>query len=387
MIDKKFKEMASILKNSENVLEVAAGIDVENLICFCKAESVEEIEEWAENVVEDFSYIDTADAKARIVVHTRAGIANYTSKIYIQQAIDRALAACHNKANDYVKIFDEQMEESLTTRHMIESRMEQALRDGEFKAFYQPKYDIKTRKIVGAEALIRWISPETGFMPPGKFIPLFEENGFVIQVDYFILEETFKLQQKRLAEGKEVVPISVNQSRLHMTEENYLEKMKAIVEKYNIPTGLIELEITETMFGDFDNKASQRNAMEIVRGLHELGFSLSVDDFGSGYSSFSLLGSLPMEVMKIDRSVLTGADTSERMKEILAYVIKLGHALKMEVLCEGIETREQENLLMSLGCNLGQGFLNAKPMPVDDFIDFFEKRNSEVAAGTVVIPA
>ena len=251
----------------------------------------------------------------------------------------------------------------------------------------KPKYDLKTRKIVGAEALVRWISPETGFMPPGKFIPLFEENGFVIQVDYYILEKTFQLQKERLEAGKEVIPISVNQSRLHMTEENYLEKMKAIVEKYNIPAGLIELEITETMFGDFDNKASQQNAAKIVQGLHELGFSLSVDDFGSGYSSFSLLGILPMEVMKIDRSVLTGADTSERMKEILAYVVKLGHALNMEVLCEGIETRAQEILLLDLGCRLGQGFFNAKPMPVEEFVNFFEKRNAEVAAGTVSIPS
>ena len=386
MINKIFKEMATKLQKSDVVLELAAGIDVEHLICFCKAESQEQIAAWAEKVIRAYSYMDTADANAKIILHTKAGITHYTPKIYVQQAIDRALSACHHKSNEGVKFFDEKLEEQLTSQHLIESKMEQALRDGEFKAFYQPKYDLKTRKIVGAEALVRWISPETGFMPPGKFIPLFEENGFVIQVDYYILEKTFQLQKERLEAGKEVIPISVNQSRLHMTEENYLEKMKAIVEKYNLPPGLIELEITETMFGDFDNKASQQNAMKIVQGLHELGFSLSVDDFGSGYSSFSLLGILPMEVMKIDRSVLTGADTSERMKEILAYVVKLGHALNMEVLCEGIETREQEILLLGLGCRLGQGFFNAKPMPVEEFVNFFEQRNAEVAAGTVSIP-
>jgi len=386
MIDKRFKEMAAELKDAEPVVIRAAGIDIEHLICFCKAENVEKILDWSESVIKNYSYIETADAQAKVILHTKAGITEYIPKMYVQQAIDRALSACHHQKNDGAKIFDEKMEESLTSRHMIESRMEQALRDGEFKAFYQPKYDIKTRRIIGAEALVRWISPETGFMPPGKFIPLFEQNGFVIQVDYYILEKTFQLQQERLKAGKEVIPISVNQSRLHMTEENYLEKMKAIVEKYNLPPGLIELEITETMFGDFDNKASQKNAENIVRGLHDLGFSLSVDDFGSGYSSFSLLGILPMEVMKIDRSVLVGTDTSDRMKEILSYIIELGHALKMEVLCEGIETRVQEELLMELGCNYGQGFLNAKPMPVEDFVNFFETRNAEVDAGTVVIP-
>ena len=387
MIDKQFKEMAHDIANDKVVVYTAAGIDIEHLICFCKAESVEKIKEWAEQIVEAYSYMDTATAQAKIVLHTKAGIVNYTPKLYIQQAVDRALTACHHKSSHAVQIFDEKMEDMLTSRHFIESKMEQALRDGEFKAFYQPKYDLRTRRIVGAEALVRWISPEAGFMPPGKFIPLFEENGFVIQVDYYILEKTFQLQKERLAAGKEVIPISVNQSRLHMTEENYLEKMRTIVEQYDLPPGLIELEITETMFGDFDNKASQQNAANIVRGLHELGFSLSVDDFGSGYSSFSLLGNLPMEVMKIDRSVLTGADTSERMKEILSYVIDLGHALRMEVLCEGIETREQEILLMNLGCNFGQGFFNAKPMPVEEFVNFFEKRNAEVAAGTVEIPS
>ena len=184
---------------------------------------------------------------------------------------------------------------------------------------------------------------------------------------------------ERLAAGKEIVPISVNQSRLHMTEDGYLEKMRAIVEKYKLPPHTIELEITETMFGDFDKKAARQNAEKIIKGLKDMGFLMSVDDFGAGYSSFSLLSSLPMDIIKIDRSVLTGADTSTKMKKILGQVIKLGNSLGMNVICEGIETVEEENLLLSLGCRYGQGFLNCKPLPVDDFIKFFEQRNSEVS--------
>ena len=192
------------------------------------------------------------------------------------------------------------------------------------------------------------------------------------------MEKTCQLQMRRLAAGKKVVPISVNQSRLHMTEEGYLVKMRAIVVKYKLPPNLIELEITETMFADFDKKLARENAERIISGLKELGFIISVDDFGAGYSSFSLLSSLPMDTMKIDRSVLTGADTSTKMKKILGKVIELGHSLGMNVICEGIETVEEENLLLSLGCRYGQGFLNAKPMPMNDFIQFFEKRNSEI---------
>ena len=378
LLDKKFKEMSKNLADEKQVIFTAAGIDIDHLICFCKAKDIDELRDWAKGVIESNSYMETAAESAKIVLHTRAGITSYDGNFSVQQAIDRALIACHQALASEVKIFDDKLQETLTMNHDIEGRMEQALIDGEFKAWYQPKYDIRTREIVGAEALVRWISPELGFMPPGKFIPLFERNGFVIQVDYYLLEQTCKLQRERLDAGKEVVPISVNQSRLHMTEEGYLEKLQMIVDTYELPAGLIELEITETMFGDFDAKAGQANAAYIVSELHKMGFSVSVDDFGSGYSSFMMLGSLPMDVMKIDRSLLTGADKSPRMRDILGNVINLGNALKMKVLCEGIETREEEELLLELGCHYGQGFLNAKPMPVADFVEFFEKRNAEV---------
>ena len=383
LVDKQFKILAKHLNNAEPVLLVAAGIDVDHLICFCKAENLEKITEWVHGIIEKNGYMETAAESAKIVLHTRAGISPYDGEVSVQQAVDRALVACHQHTGDAVKIFDEKLQDMLTTNHNIEGRMEKALIDGEFKAWYQPKYDIRTREIIGAEALVRWISPELGFMPPGKFIPLFERNGFVIQVDYYLLEQTCKLQRQRLDEGKEVVPISVNQSRLHMTEEGYLEKMQMIVDTYELPAGLIELEVTETMFGDFDAKAGQQNAAHVIRELHKMGFSVSVDDFGSGYSSFMMLGSLPMDVMKIDRSLLTGADKSPRMRDILRNVINLGHALEMKVLCEGIETREEEELLLELGCYYGQGFLNAKPMPVADFVEFFERRNAEVRESAI----
>ncbi|MBQ7703995.1 MAG: EAL domain-containing protein [Selenomonadaceae bacterium] len=380
IVDKQFHTLADGLKNESHVIFTAAGIDVGHLICFCQAEDVAIIADWAAKIIEKYSYMDTADANAKIVVHMKAGISNYDESLDVQQAIGRAVTSCQQISANEVKIFDDNLEEILTTEHDIENRMIDALKNDEFKAWYQPKYDIKTKKIVGAEALIRWISPELGFMPPGKFIPLFEQNGFVIQVDYYILEKTCQLQRERLDAGKEVIPISVNQSRLHMTEDGYLEKMRAIIEKYNLPPNLIELEITETMFGDFDKKVARQNAQRIINGLKSMGFTISVDDFGAGYSSFSLLSSLPMDVMKIDRSVLTGADSSQKMKKILGKVIELGQSLGMSVICEGIETVEEENLLLSLGCRYGQGFLNAKPMPVEDFINFFEKRNAEVAS-------
>ncbi|MBR2180116.1 MAG: EAL domain-containing protein [Selenomonadaceae bacterium] len=379
LLIKHLQKTSKQLNQKSWVIMSAAGINANSLICICQAEGDTEIADYVTEALATYSYIETKDS--RIWLHIKSGICEYKkTDLSVRQVVERANAACAESSINDVHIFDDKLQKELTLQHQIESHMEKALADGEFKAWYQPKYDIKTRRIVGAEALVRWQSSELGFMPPGKFIPLFEKNGFVIPVDYTILEQTFQLQKQRLAEGKEVVPISVNQSRLHMTEEGYLDKIKAIIDKYNLPpTGLVELEITETVFGDLDHNKDNDRAIEIISKLHEMGFILSVDDFGSGYSSFMMLNQLPMDVMKIDRSLLDASGDSNRMRSILANVIKLGKALNMQVICEGIETKEQEELLLELGCHYGQGYLNAKPMSLKDFVAFFEKRNSEVA--------
>ena len=373
------QKAAKQLEKETWVAMVAIGIASGSLVCICRADDEEQVSEYLADALEKYSYIETKDC--RIWLHMKVGICQYkTSDLSVRQVVERANVACFEPSPHDIQIFNEKMQEDLTLLHNIESHMEKALEDGEFKAWFQPKYDIKTRRIIGAEAVVRWESSMMGFIPPNKFIPLFESNGFVIPVDYAILDQTFKLQKQRILEGKEVVPISVNQSRLHLTEEAYLDKIKAIIDKYNLPpTGLVELEITETVFGDLDHDNDNDRAVEIVNKLHEMGFTLLVDDFGSGYSSFMMLNQLPMDVMKIDRSLLDASGDSNRMRSILANVIKLGKALNMQVICEGIETRDQEELLLELGCHYGQGYLNAKPMPLKDFVAFLEKRNSEVA--------
>ena len=382
LIVHKMVDLAGKLGSSDWVLLTATGEDAGHLICLCKAQDDKQISNLVTNVIDRHGFIVTAEA--RIWLHMRAGIcALNLENSTLQQAVQRSVTACHelHGTNGGIRLFDDKLQEDLLLQQSIEENMEKALAKCECKAWYQPKYDIETKKIIGAEALVRWQSEELGFMPPGKFIPLFEKNGFVISVDYALLDQAFRFQKKRLDEGKEVVPISVNQSRLHITEDGYLEKMKAIVKKYRLPKGLIELEVTETMFGDFDQKSQQNQASYIIRSLHELGFTISVDDFGSGYSSFMMLNYLPMDVMKIDRSLLSTSDDSQRMRSILGNVIRLGKSLNMHVICEGIETEEQEKLLLELGCRYGQGFLNAKPMPEKEFVEFFENRNRSVANG------
>lgn len=263
--------------------------------------------------------------------------------------------------------FNSALQRDTLLRSRMESLQQRALERREFHIWYQPKYDLVTRKCVGAEALVRWQSTELGFLPPGKFISLFESNGFITQLDFYNLEHVMQFQRDCKAKGLPVVPISVNQSRLHMREKGYLHHMRALVDRYT--TEGIELELTETAF-DFGSEAIREHSLAVVTALHALGFAIDMDDFGSGYSDLSLLNQLPLDVMKIDRSLLLASEESERMRVVLKMMIDLGHSLGMRVICEGIETEAQEELLRAVGCEYGQGFLYGRPMQRADFEAF-----------------
>lgn len=283
--------------------------------------------------------------------------------------MDNAMMA-HNETigqNKTIGLYNASLHDELLQQQQMELYMEKALEAGEFQVFLQAKYDLTSKAVCGAEALVRWQSPEMGFMNPGSFISLFERNGFAIKLDYYMLEHVCQQLKQRIQKGLPVVPISVNQSGLHITERGYLANMQAIAERYNLPRKLVELELTETAYIDFTTKSENENALHITRRLKSMGYALSMDDFCTGYSSIAMLRHLPMDVMKIDRSMLTEAEKSERSHTILTQIIELGQRLGMKVLVEGIETPEQEALLQQAGCNIGQGFLFARPIPSDQF--------------------
>ena len=207
-------------------------------------------------------------------------------------------------------------------------------------------------------------------MPPGKFIPLFEGNGFISQLDFYNLEHVMQFQREAPGKGLPVLPISVNQSRQHMREEDYIERVRKLVAEYGT-TG-VELELTETAF-DVLGEAMRAHSIDVVESLRGMGFSIDMDDFGSGYSDLALLNQLPLDVMKIDRSLLLASEGSGRMRIVLEQMIALGHALDMHVICEGIETEEQEQMLISCGCEYGQGYLYGKPMRRADYEAFLRE--------------
>lgn len=267
-----------------------------------------------------------------------------------------------------IRFFDQALEKHVLLRSRMESEQQKALEREEFAVWYQPKYDLATHRCIGAEALVRWTSPELGFLPPGEFISLFESNGFITHLDFYMLEHVMRYQLAREQQKLPLVPISVNQSRLHMQERGYLKRMQQLVRTYRT-NGEVSLELLESAF-DFASVQQKEHAITVVQSLKEMGFTIDMDDFGSGYSDLSLLNALPLDVMKLDRSMLMASQGSSRMKSVLRHMIDLGHALGMTVICEGIETEEQEELLRSLGCEDGQGYLYSKPLPEEEFTEF-----------------
>lgn len=244
----------------------------------------------------------------------------------------------------------------------LESEMSSALANGEFVVYLQPKYDIMEERVVGAEALVRWLHPVSGIVPPSKFIPLFEKNGFIIQLDAFVWEQSFMLLRKWIDEGKTPIPISVNVSRLHLHSKDFKNTISSLAEKYNIENKYIELELTESLFVD--------NFSYVSNGLEELrteGFKLNMDDFGSGYSSLNMLKDIKIDTLKIDCAFFNEVTATSRGKTIVKHTIAMANDLNLNIVAEGVETQEQVNFLRESNCRVIQGFYFSPPIPYDSF--------------------
>ncbi len=270
-------------------------------------------------------------------------------------------------------VFSDAMRQAMLFEKELESNMRAALDNEEFVVYLQPKYFANGARVGGAEALVRWNSPTMGFIPPGKFIPLFERNGFIMQLDSYMLRHVCAFQQKQMAAGRALVCISVNMSRAHMLDPMLVEEITAIVDSYQVPYSAIELELTESAF--FDDK---RVLLDAVHALRSRGFSVSMDDFGSGYSSLNSLKDLPLDVIKLDCEFFTQTEDAARGRTVIADTIALAKHLHMEIVAEGIETEEQVALLNELGCDFIQGYYFAKPMPLEQFEQLMdeERRNA-----------
>ena len=266
-----------------------------------------------------------------------------------------------NFKNPYCE-YDEKMRQQVLKEQKIINAMEMAIQNKEFTLYLQPKYDIEKGTIIGAEALVRWISLENGFISPGDFIPVFENNGFVYEVDNFIWEESCRYLRKWLDEGREVHPISVNVSRIDLYVPKLVQHLVDLREKYQLPSQYLELEITESAYTE-----DPEQIITITRQLREAGFVILMDDFGTGYSSLNMLKDIQIDVLKLDMGFLKSSDYSAKGGNILTAILKMAESLKMQTIAEGVETKEQVEFLKSIGCRYVQGFYYSKPLPVGEF--------------------
>ncbi len=276
--------------------------------------------------------------------------------------------ACKHDAVSLYVVYDNSLRSNQRHRKDLEDNLRIAIMKHEFVMFLQPKYEIETKKVCGAEALVRWVRPDGITVPPNDFIPLAEENGFVKEIDHFIWEEACKTIRSWIDQGKTPVPISVNVSRAHLDNQDFITILNSYVTRYNIPKELLEIEITETIQND--------NTDSSIMALKQDGYKLLMDDFGSGYSSLKMINETPFDVLKIDRSFLTSFLDSDRGKKIIAHTISMSQDIGLDMIAEGVENKSQEQFLLTNGCRYAQGYLFSRPIPLAEFDHKYMSGNS-----------
>ncbi|MCR5654635.1 MAG: GGDEF domain-containing phosphodiesterase, partial [Lachnospiraceae bacterium] len=327
--------------------EMLAHVSSSNFALLLRYGSEDELRKRLNNLIADISNVDDGhdhifnfqagvdllpartDEKGRIVRRRGVDIeVEYNNACAARNAVSEREDSC-------VSFFDDALIEEQKWLDAVFEEQKSALNNEEFLVYYQPKYDPNTNELRGAEALIRWQSPRLGFVSPGKFIPIFEKNGFITEIDHYMLRHVARDQKKWLDMGLSCVPVSVNVSRAHFVEEDLAEQIRDIVDGEGAPRNLVEIELTESAF--FDDKNA---LLTTVTRLQEYGFAVSMDDFGSGYSSLNSLKDMPLDVLKIDAEFFRGDNAKDRGKVVVSETIKLAKSLDMRIVAEGVETKD-----------------------------------------------
>ena len=366
MLERLYKTLGDHMESGESY----ARISDDNFACCIRESPDDDVINRMQSIFEEFKRRNSLFVSYPVLFS--AGVCRLSDCIEESGAgIDMNMAIDHCKIakktikglhSSAVAFYDAKLRDKTLREKDFEGAMPKALAKHEFMCYVQPKYGAKTRLIEGGEALIRWRSSEFGFVYPDEFIPLSEKNGFVVELDFFILEEVCKAMRRWLDMGLTPVVMSVNQSRMHLSHDDYIWRLREIVDKYAIPYEYIELELTETAFTE-----NTELLLQIMEKLHEIGFKLSIDDFGSGYSSLNMLKDIPADVVKIDREFFNGTVHSDKGREVIMTVVDLAKRLKMHVISEGVETLDQVEFLDKINCDLIQGYYFAKPMPLSEF--------------------
>ena len=308
----------------------------------------------------------------RVDLRLRLGVSPYTPGILTEVQIERARRACNMVRGSYLNhlmVYDEEMLKRESYQERLLNDLPRAIEEGEFKVFYQPKYDIQCEpcRLNSAEALIRWNHHELGMIPPCDFIPLFEKNGLVHIVDRFVWKEV----ANQIARWREkygiLFPVSVNLSRAEILDSNLEESLKFLIAKYDLPVSAFKLEVTESAYTD------DKQMVEIVRRLRENGYEIEMDDFGAGYSSLNMISSLPIDVLKMDMGFIRNIKEDNRELRLVELILDIARYMDVPVVAEGVETEEQLELLRKANCRYVQGYYFSRPLPAQEFEQWIER--------------
>ena len=281
--------------------------------------------------------------------------------------IDYALLACNSlkgSFKEYAAYYDEDIIKNVHYKEMLIRDLDRALSEKQFKVFFQPKYAIQNGepKLTSAEALIRWIHPEHGMISPGVFIPLFENNGLISKVDHYVWKEAAETVAKWKKEYGKSIPVSVNVSRVDMMNDGLVSDIKKIVEDAGIERSEFLIEITESAYTD-----DKSQIISLVNELRSEGFKIEMDDFGTGYSSLNMLTDLPFDVLKLDMVFVRNIHTDDRARKLVKFIMEIAEFLRVTTIAEGVELKEQYEILKEMGCDVIQGYYFSKPLPSEEF--------------------
>lgn len=280
---------------------------------------------------------------------------------YLKDCATVALNSIKGKHFSYYKVFSKEMRSQLLREKQVENDMIAALENDEIVLYIQPKVNMRSGEVIGGEALVRWQHPDRGLIPPGQFVDILEKNGFIINVDKRVWELVFQYLAKLREEGRPMIPISINVSRIHAYDKEFTDTLIGFSEKYQVPADLIYLELTESAFLEDEQGMYQR-----LEQLRERGFHVSMDDFGTGYSTMNMLKMHDMDEVKIDRTLISDMHDSRSMV-IINHMIQMLKELDQNIMVEGVETEDQKKFLIECGCEKAQGFYFYRPMPVEEF--------------------
>lgn len=357
--DNLLKEIASLLRLMVGTDGVCGRFSADWFVCL--QESAREKRDR-----ENFGKFNLGVSSNMKKVVMRWGIYEVTDRtVSVEKMCDRAMLAVESIKGIYDRYFveyDDVLRGKLGKEKAITDAMETALSEKQFVVYFQPKYSLKDNVMVGAEALVRWNHPQWGLVPPGEFIPLFEKNGFIPRLDNYVWEQVCEKLNEWKQKGYPLFPVSVNVSRVDVYYNELADYCVNLLKKYNVDPAYLHLEITESAYAK-----DQEQIVNTVSDLHNAGFVIEMDDFGSGYSSLSMFSRMKIDVLKLDMKFVRNETAKPVDRSILSDVVNMAHRVHLGVVAEGVETSEQLERLKLVGCDYGQGYYFAKPMPAAEF--------------------